>query len=50
MTPGHSDLRTCIMVHDAIEREFGIDINDRAVLISDFETAYYTVMQSHDAS
>lgn len=46
---GYSDIRTCIMVHDAIEREFGIDIIDRAILINDFEQAYYVVMQSHDA-
>ena len=47
---GKSDIRTCIHVHDAIEREFGIDINDRATLINDFDTAYYIVMQSHDAN
>lgn len=47
---GFSDIRTCIHVHDAIEREFGIDINDRATLINDFETAYYIVLQSHDAN
>ena len=46
---GFSDIRTCINVHDAIEQEFGCDINDRATLISDFEMAYYIVMQSHDA-
>jgi hypothetical protein len=46
---GLSDIRTCIQVHDAIEREFGIDILDRNTLISDFELAYYVVMQSHDA-
>ena len=46
---GFSDIRTCINVHDAIEQEFGLDINDRATLISDFEMAYYIVMQSHDA-
>ena len=46
---GYSDIRTCIHVHDALEREFGIDIEDRNVLINDMEVAYYTITQAHDA-
>lgn len=30
---GSPDLVTCIHVHDAIEREFNIDIDDRKILL-----------------
>ena len=30
---GEFDIKTCILVHDAIEREFNIDIDDRKQLL-----------------
>ena len=30
---GHIDVRTCILVHDAIEREFNFDIDDKKYLL-----------------
>ena len=36
-------------LHDAIEKEFGIDIRDRGILITDIETAFYIVMMHHDS-
>jgi hypothetical protein len=46
---GYIDIETCVHVHEAIEHEFGIDVRDRHVLISDVETAFYVVTQHHDA-
>jgi hypothetical protein len=46
---GFIDIETCVHVHEAIEREFGIEVRDRHVLISDIETAYYVVTQHHDS-
>ncbi len=46
---GYIDVETSIQVHEAIEREFGIDVKDRHVLISDIEQAFHIVMQHHDA-
>ena len=46
---GFSDIRTCINIHDALEREFNIEIHDRATLISDIETAFYIVNQHHES-
>ena len=46
---GFSDIRTCIQIHDALEKEFTIEINDRATLISDIETAFYVVNQHHES-
>lgn len=46
---GNADLRTIMHVHDAIEREFKIEIKDRNTLVTDFEVAYYVVTQHHDA-
>ena len=30
---GDIDIKTCILIHDAIEREFNIDIDDRKILM-----------------
>ena len=46
---GNADLRTIMHVHDAIEREFRIEIKDRHTLITDLELGYYVVSQHHDA-
>lgn len=45
----YSDITTCVHIHEALEREFGIEIKDRQVLISDIETAFSIVMHSHEA-
>lgn len=46
---GNADIRTCMHIHEAIEREFKVEIKDRHVLITDIETAFYVVSQHHDA-
>ena len=46
---GYSDITTCVHIHEAIEREFGIEIKDRQILITDIETAFSIVMHSHEA-
>lgn len=46
---GYVDVATCIHVHDALEKEFGIEIKDRAFLVSSIETAFYIVNIHHDS-
>ena len=46
---GFADVETAIHVHEALEKEFGIDIKDRHVLITDVHMAYHIVTQCHDA-
>lgn len=46
---GDIDIYTSIHIHDALEKEFNIDIKDRNILVADMETAFYVVTQSHDA-
>lgn len=46
---GNADIRTIMHVHDALEREFKIEIKDRHTLITDIETAFYVIGQHHDA-
>ena len=46
---GRTDIRLAIEIHDAIEREFGIDVNDRKILVGSIEEAYFVVMQGHTA-
>ena len=46
---GQMDIRTAIYIHDALEKEFLIEIKDRCMLISDMEEAYYVVKEHHDS-
>eukprot|EP00331_Platyophrya_macrostoma_P023938 CAMPEP_0176444056 /NCGR_PEP_ID=MMETSP0127-20121128/22823_1 /TAXON_ID=938130 /ORGANISM="Platyophrya macrostoma, Strain WH" /LENGTH=127 /DNA_ID=CAMNT_0017829467 /DNA_START=34 /DNA_END=417 /DNA_ORIENTATION=- len=46
---GYADIATSIHIHEALEKEFSIDIKDRHIMITDVETAFYVVMKSHDA-
>lgn len=46
---GMADVETSILVHEAIEKEFGIEVRDRCILITDIETAFHVVNESHDA-
>ncbi|KAM3144198.1 hypothetical protein pb186bvf_003660 [Paramecium bursaria] len=46
---GFIDVATCIHIHDALEKEFGIDIKDRAFIVADIETAFYIVTLHHDS-
>lgn len=40
---GETDLRTAIHVHDALEREFNIDILDKHFLCASIEECFYIV-------
>ncbi len=46
---GFADIDTSVQIHEALEREFGIEVKDRNVLITDVETAFYVVTQHHDS-
>lgn len=46
---GNLDVDASIHVHEALEREFGIEIKDRNYIITDVESAYYIVTQHHDS-
>jgi hypothetical protein len=43
------DVRTCVLVHDAIEREFNIDIDDRKHLLVSVEDVFHFIMSLHAA-
>lgn len=47
---GTMDLTTMINIHDALEREFGIEIKDRQTYITDIESAFYVVNQHEDSN
>jgi acyl carrier protein len=47
---GVTDLTTVIHIHDALEREFGIEIKDRQTLICDIEHAFYIVTSHEDSN
>lgn len=43
------DVRTCVLVHEAIEREFNIDIDDRKYLLQSVQDVFHFVMSLHTA-
>ena len=43
------DVRTCVFVHDALEREFCIDIDDRKVLLNSIEECFAFILSEHSA-
>ena len=43
------DIKTCILVHDALEREFNIDIDDRRLLLQSVQDCFHFVMSMHTA-
>ena len=43
------DIKACILIHDALEREFNIDIDDRKNLIVSVEDAFHFIMSLHTA-
>ena len=43
------DIRTCVLIHDALEREFNIDIDDRKTLLQGIQDCFHFVMTLHNA-
>lgn len=43
------DVRTSIMIHDALEKEFNIDIMDKNILIGSVKQAVGFVIDNHNA-
>jgi hypothetical protein len=43
------DIRLCILIHDALEREFSCDIEDRKILIGSVKEAVNFILQCHAA-
>ena len=46
---GENDLRTAIHIHDALEREFNIEIDDRKDLMHGVEDCFHFIMSVHAA-
>ena len=46
---GEFDIKTCILIHDAIEREFNIDIDDRKYLLQSCQDVFHFIMSVHAA-
>jgi len=43
------NIRTCIMIHDALENEFNIQIDDRKHLLMSIQDAFQFIMSVHAA-
>ena len=42
-------MRTSILVHDALEREFNIDVNDQNILLGSIRECVALIMMEHGA-
>ena len=43
------DIKTCVLMHDAIEREFNVDIDDRKMLLQSVQDVFHYIMSMHAA-
>ena len=43
------DIKTCVLIHDAIEREFNVDIDDRKMLLHSVQDCFHYIMSMHAA-
>ena len=43
------DIKTCILMHDQVEREFSIDIDDKKYLLQSVQDVFHFVMSMHAA-
>jgi hypothetical protein len=43
------DVKTCILIHDAVEREFSIDIDDKKQLLVSVQDVFHFIMSMHAA-
>lgn len=43
------DVRTCVLIHDAVEREFNIDIDDKKYLLQSVQDVFHFIMSVHAA-
>ena len=46
---GFADIATSIHVHEALEKEFNIEIRDKQILVTDIETAFYVINKTHES-
>ncbi len=44
-----ADIALVINIHDALEREFNIDIDDKKILLTDIEKCVKFVMENHSS-
>ena len=44
------DIKTCVLIHDCIEREFSIDIDDRRILLQSVQDVFHFLMSVHGAN
>lgn len=49
MINGDPDIRTCCHVHDALEREFNVDVDDKRILLSSVSDCFDHIMSCHHA-
>lgn len=41
------DIRACILIHDALEREFNIDIDDKKTLLQSVQDCFHLLISMH---
>ena len=41
------NIRTCVLVHDILEKEFNLDIDDKKILLGSVQHCVQFVMENH---
>ncbi len=41
------NIRTCVLIHDILEKEFNIDIDDKKILLGSIRECTQFVMENH---
>jgi len=41
------NIRTCVLIHDILEKEFNIDIDDKKILLGTIRECVTFVMENH---
>ena len=43
------DIKTCILIHDAVENEFNVEIDDKKILLQSIQDVFHYIMSMHAA-
>ena len=43
------DIKTCVLIHDALENEFNIEIDDKKILLQSVQDCFQFIMSVHAA-
>ena len=46
---GNFDIKTCVLIHDIVENEFNVEIDDKKILLQSVQDVFHYIMSMHAA-